>query len=79
MANGVAGTGAGTVALGAGLERVEIVTRSGRRGYSAEDKARLVGGDAAKAVGARHHGGGDPLRAAPPRGDCREFRVGAGG
>ena len=49
-ASGVAGTdasmdastGAGTVALGAGLERVEIVTRSGRRGYSAEDKARLV-------------------------------------
>ena len=46
MANGVASTGAstgaGTVASGAGLERVEIVTRSGRRGYSAEDKARLV-------------------------------------
>jgi len=46
MAKGVAGTGAstgaGTVALGAGLERVEIVTRSGRRGYSAEDKVRLV-------------------------------------
>jgi len=46
MANGVAGTGAstgaGTVASGAGLERVEIVTRCGRRGYSAEDKARLV-------------------------------------
>ena len=45
-ASGVAGTGAstgaGTVALGAGLERVEIVTRSGRRGYSAEDKVRLV-------------------------------------
>ena len=49
-ASGVAGTdasmdastGAGTVASGVGPDRVEIVTRCGRRGYSAEDKARLV-------------------------------------